>query len=107
MESQPLTMFGYALSAAFTTKRCMASYFCRYLVRKSDVMFDELSSSTLEEIVKGNMMESAHAKPVHDIIASSSGSLSQCTVECERDDDCFTMQFEPACVHFTLPTMSF
>ena len=52
VESHPLTMFGRALSAAFTTKRCMASYFCRYLVRKSDVSFDELSSSTLEKIVE-------------------------------------------------------
>ena len=107
VESQPLTMFGYALSAAVTTKRCMLSYFCRYLVRKSDVSFDELSSSTLEKIGQGNMMENAHAQPVRDVHASSSDTLNQCVVECERDNDCFTVQFAPVCVHFMLPTMSF
>ena len=107
VESQPLTMFGHALSAAFTTKRCMASYFCRYLVRKSDVSFDELSSSVLEKIGQGNMMESAHVQPVRDVHASSSGPLSQCVVECERDDDCFTVQFAPVCVQFVLPTVLF
>ena len=107
VESQPLTMFGHVLSAAFTTKRCMASYFCRYLVRKSDVLFDELSSSTLEKIIEGKIMESAHMQPVRDIIASSSGTLSQCVVECERDDDCFTVQVAPVCVQFVLPTAFF
>jgi len=107
VESQPLTMFGYALSAAFTTKRCMVSYFCRYLVRKSDVSFDELSSSTLEKIGQGNMMENAHAHPVRDVHASSSGPLSQCVVECAQDDDCFTVQFAPVCVQFVLPTVLF
>ena len=107
VESHPLTMFGRALSAAFTTKRCMASYFCRYLVRKSDVSFDELSSSVLEKIGQGNMMESAHVQPVRDVHASSSGPLSQCVVECERDDDCFTVQFAPVCVQFVLPTVLF
>ena len=53
VESQPLTMFGHVLAAAFTTKRCMASYSCRYLVRKSDVSLNELSSSVLEQIGKG------------------------------------------------------
>ena len=107
VESHPLTMFGRALSAAFTTKRCIASYFYRYLDRKSDVSFDELSSSTLEKIVEGKMMESAHAQLVRDVIASSSGTLSQCVAECERDDDCFTVQVTPVCVQFVLPTMSF
>jgi len=107
VESQPLTMFGHVLSAAFTTKRCMASYFCRYLVRKSDVSFNELSSSILEKIVDGNMMENAHAQPVHGIIASSSDTRSQCVVECERDDDCFTIQIAPVCVQFMLPAVSF
>ena len=107
VESHPLTMFSRALSAAFTTKRCMASYFCRYLVRKSDVSFNELSSSTLEKIVDGNMMENAHAHPVRGISASSSDTLSQCVVECERDDDCFTIQIAPVCVQFMLPTVSF
>ena len=106
VESQPLTIFGRALSAAFTTKRCMTSYFCRYLVRKSDVSFDELSSSTLEKIVEGNMMENAHAHPFRGIIASSSDTLSQCVVDCERVDDCFTVQFAPVCVQFVLPTIS-
>ena len=72
VESHPLTMFSRALSAAFTTKRCMTSYFCRYLVRKSDVSFDELSSSTLEKIVDGNMMENAHAQLVRDVIVAHS-----------------------------------
>ena len=107
VESQPLTMFGHALSAAFTTKRCMASYFCRYLVRKSDVSLNQLSSGILEKIRERKMMESAHAQPVRDIIASSSGTLSQCVVECERNDDCFTVQVAPVCVQFMLPTMSF
>ena len=108
IESSPLTMFGRALSVAFTTKRCMASYVCRYLVRKSDVSFNELSSSILQQIHEGKMMESAHVhQPVRDVIASSSGTLSQCVVECERDDDCFTVQFAPACVKFMLPTTSF
>ena len=98
VESHPLTTSGHVLAAAFTTKRCMASYFCRYLVRKSDVSFNELSSSILEKIVEGKMMENAHAHPVRDIIASSSGTLSQCVVECERDDDCFTVQVAPVCV---------
>ena len=102
VESQPFTMFGHAVSVAFTTKRCMASYFCRYLVRKSNVSFNELSSSILEKMVEGKMMESAHAQPVRDIIASSSGTLSQCVVECERHHDCFTVQFAPVCVHFML-----
>ena len=107
VESRPLTIFGHVLSAALTTKRCMASYSCRYLVRKSDVSFDELSSSTLEKIGEGNMMESAQAHPVRGITASSSDTLSQCVVECERDDTCFTVQFAPVCVQFVLPTMSF
>ena len=106
VESQPLTTFGHVLAAAFTTKRCMASYFCRYLVRKSDVSFDELSSSVLEKMGKGTMMEIAHAQPVRDIGASS-GTLSRCVVDCERDDDCFAVQFAPICVHVVLPTMSF
>ena len=106
VESHPLTMFGHVLSAAFTTKRCMASYFCRYLVRKSDVSFDELSSSTLEKIVEGNMMENANVRPVRDSIVASSGILSQCIVDCERDDDCFTVQVAPVCVQFMLPTTS-
>ena len=107
VESHPLTMFSRALSAAFTTTRCMTSYFCRYLVRKSDVSFDELSSSTLEKIVEGKMMESAHAQLVRDVIASSSDTLSQCVVECERDDDCFAVQVAPVCVQFVLPTVLF
>ena len=107
VESHPLTMFGHALSAAFTTKRCMTSYVCRYLVRKSDVSFNKLSSSILEKIVEGKMMESAHVQPVRDIIIASSDPLSQCVAECERDDDCFTMQIAPVCVQFMLPTMSF
>ena len=107
VESRPLTMFGRALSAAFTTKRCMASYSCRYLVRKSDVSFDELSSRALEKIIEGNMMESAHGQLVSDVIASSSGTLSRCVVECERDDNCFTVQFAPVCVQFVLPTVLF
>ena len=106
VESYPLTMFGRALSAVFTTKHCMASYFCRYLVRKSDVSFNELSASILEKIVEGKMMESAHVQPVRDIIASS-GTLSQCVVECEREDNCFTVQVAPVCVQFVLPTLSF
>ena len=107
VESPPLTMFGHALSAAFTTKRCMASYFCRYLVRKSDVSFNKVSSIILEKIGEGKMMESAHVQPARDIIVSSSGPLSQCVVECERDDDCFTVQFAPVCVQFVLPTVLF
>ena len=107
VESQPSTIFGRVLSTAFTTKRCMASYFCRYLVRKSDVSFDELSSSILEKIVEGNMMENAHVQPVRDTIASSSGTLRQCVVECERDDDCFTVHVAPVCVPFVLPTVFF
>ena len=105
VESHPLTMFGHVLSVAFTTKRCMASYFCRYLVRKSDVSFDELSSSILEKIVEGKMMEKAHVQSVRGIIESSSGTLSQCVIECERDGDCFTVQFAPVCVQFVLPTV--
>lgn len=106
VESRPLTIFGHVLSAALTTKRCMASYLCRYLVRKSDVSFDKLGSSILEKIGKGKMMEGAHVKPVRDIIAPS-GTLSQCVVECEQDNHCFTVQVAPVCVRFMLPTMSF
>ena len=102
VESHPSTMFGRTLSAAFTTKRCMASYVCRYLVRKADVSFNELSSNILQKIVEGKMMESAHVQPVRDVIASSSGTLGQCVVECERDDDCFAVQFTPVCVQFML-----
>ena len=104
VESPPLTVFGCALSAAFTTKRCMASYFCRYLVRKSDVSFNKLSSSILENIGEGKMMESAHVQSVRDIIVASNDPLSQCVSECERDDDCFTVHVAPVCVHFMLPT---
>ena len=107
VESHPLTIFGHVLSAAFTTKRCMASYSCRYLVRKSDVLFNELGSSILEKIGAGKMMEIAHAQPVRDFVASSSGPLCQCVVECELDDNCFTVQFAPVCVRFKLPAVSF
>ena len=107
VESQPLTTFGHALAAAFTTKRCMASYSCRYLVRKSDVSFNALSSNIFEKIGEGKMMESAHVQHVRDIIASSNGTLSRCVVECERDDDCFTVQVAPVCVQFVLPTVLF
>ena len=103
VESSPLTMLDHALSAAFTTKRCMASYFCRYIVRKSDVSFNELSCTILGQIVEGKMMESAHVKPVRDM-RTSDGTLSRCVVECERDDDCFTVQVAPVCVQFTLPS---
>lgn len=85
----------------------MASYFCRYLVRKSDVSLNGLSSSILEKIGEGGMIERAHVKPVHDIIASSSGTLSQCIIECERDDNCFAVQVAPVCLQFMLPSMTF
>jgi hypothetical protein len=100
VESRPLTVFGRALAAAFTTKNCMASYFCRYLVRKSDVSFDGRSSGVLERIGRGTIMENARIHPAHDV-ADYDGTLGSCVASCQRDDDCFDVQiWAQSCLHF-------
>ena len=100
VESRPLTLLGQMLSTVLTTKHCMDSYLCRYLVRKSDVSFDGRSSSVLERIGRGMIMENVHNHPAHDIIGNG-GTLGSCVASCQRDDDCFAIQIvAKRCLHF-------
>jgi len=73
------------------------------LCRPRDAMHANDASST----AKDREIKSARVRPVRDIIASSSDTLSQCVVECERDNDCFAVQVAPACMQLVLPTVSF
>jgi len=100
IESRPVSLLGRSLSTVLTTKRCMDSYLCRYLARKSDVSFDERSSGVLERIGRGTIMENARIQPVRDI-AGYDGTLGSCVASCERNDDCFTVQITAkSCLHF-------
>ena len=63
-------MRGHAISTVLTTNRCMASYICRYLVRKSGV-YDEQSLAILEFITSGKITETAHIRFVYNILSSS------------------------------------
>ena len=100
VESRPLTLLGRSLPTALTTKRCMNSYFCRYLVRKSDVSFDGRSSGMIERIGRGTIMENVRIHPAHDI-ADYDGTLGACVASCQRDNHCFDIRIVAQnCLHF-------
>ena len=99
VESYPLSMFGHTLSAVLTTKHCMASYFCRYLVRKCDVSLDKRSLSVLAQIGRGSFVESSQ---IHLARNSTNNRVTfgSCAALCERDDDCFAARLvQGSCLH--------
>ena len=78
----------------------MTLYSCRYLARKSDVLFDKQSSRMLEKIATGEIMERAHISAVGDTSVRGD-AIGTCTASCERDDECFAVQVSAdSCLHF-------